>query len=364
MPEPALTERQQSGAEGIRDALDIALEKNASVFLIGEGVADPKGIFGTTTGLIDKYGPQRVVETPIAENGFTGVAIGAAMMGQRPVVIHQRVEFALLAMEQIVNNAAKTHYVSAGAHSLPMVVRLVVGRGWGQGPLHSQSLETLFGYVPGLKVLMPATAEDCKGMLLSAIEDNNPVIFLEHRWVHYVQGRVPTGYHLSPIDGPKRLWRGEKVTVVSSSYMTLEAIQAARALSEEGCEIDLFDLRVLRPLKLDDVIESVRRTGRLLVVDTGWKILGPGAEIVAQVVERCFEALKAPPQRLGLPDHPTPSSKSLAAAFYVRAEDIAIAAGALAELSRGAIERAASKLSVERQSHPIDVPHPSFQGPF
>ncbi len=364
MPESALTERQQSGAEGIRDALDIALEKNASVFLIGEGVADPKGIFGTTTGLIDKYGPQRVVETPIAENGFTGVAIGAAMMGQRPVVIHQRVEFALLAMEQIVNNAAKTHYVSDGAHSLPMVVRLVVGRGWGQGPLHSQSLETLFGYVPGLKVLMPATAEDCKGMLLSAIEDNNPVIFLEHRWVHYVQGRVPTGYHLSPIDGPKRLWRGEKVTVVSSSYMTLEAIQAARALSEEGCEIDLFDLRVLRPLKLDDVIESVRRTGRLLVVDTGWKILGPGAEIVAQVVECCFEALKAPPQRLGLPDHPTPSSKSLAAAFYVRAEDIAIAAGALAELSRGAIARAASKLSAERQSHPIDVPHPSFQGPF
>ncbi|MEK9943000.1 MAG: transketolase C-terminal domain-containing protein [Gammaproteobacteria bacterium] len=364
MPKPELTERQQSGAEGIRDALDIALEKNASVFLIGEGVADPKGIFGTTTGLIDKYGSQRVVETPIAENGFTGVAIGAAMMGQRPVVIHQRVEFALLAMEQIVNNAAKTHYVSDGAHSLPMVVRLVVGRGWGQGPLHSQSLETLFGYVPGLKVLMPATAEDCKGMLLSAIEDNNPVIFLEHRWVHYVQGRVPTGYHLSPIDGPKRLWRGEKVTVVSSSYMTLEAIQAARALSEQGCEIDLFDLRVLRPLKLDDVIESVRRTGRLLVVDTGWKILGPGAEIVAQVVERCFEALQAPPQRLGLPDHPTPSSKSLAAAFYVRAEDIAIAAGVLAELSRGAIERAASKLSAERQSHPIDVPHPSFQGPF
>jgi len=360
----ALTEKPQSGAEGIREALDIALEKDSSVFLIGEGVADPKGIFGTTTGLIGKYGPQRVVETPIAENGFTGVAIGAAMMGQRPVVIHQRVEFALLAMEQIVNNAAKTHYVSDGAHNLPMVIRLVVGRGWGQGPLHSQSLETLFGYVPGLKVLMPATAEDCKGMLLSAIGDNNPVIFLEHRWVHYVKGKVPTGYHPAPIDGPKRLWKGEQVTVVSSSYMTLEAIQAARALSDEGCDIDLFDLRILRPLKLDEVFESVRRTGRLLVVDTGWKILGPGAEIVSQVVESCFESLIAPPQRLGLPDHPTPSSKSLAAAFYVRAEHIAVAVGQLAQLSGEAIERTASKLSAERQSHPIDVPHPSFQGPF
>ena len=359
-----INEKEQSGADGIREALELALERDPSVFLIGEGVADPKGVFGTTTGLIEKYGPQRVVETPVAENGFTGVAIGAAMMGQRPVVIHQRVEFALLAMEQIVNNAAKAHYVSDGAHSLPMVIRLVIGRGWGQGPLHSQSLETLFGYVPGLKVLMPATAEDCKGMLLSAIEDNNPVIFLEHRWVHYVKGQVPSGYHRVPIDGPRRLSKGHEATVVSTSYMTLEAIRAARALSEEGCDVDLFDLRVVRPLKLDAIFESVRRTGRLLVVDTGWKILGPGAEIVSQVVENCFESLKAPPQRLGLPDHPTPSSKSLAAAFYVRAEHLALAIGELVRLPTDASARAAGKLSAERQSHPIDVPHPSFQGPF
>lgn len=356
--------RERSGSQGIQEALDLSLERDPSVFLIGEGVADPKGIFGTTAGLFQKYGAQRVVETPIAENGFTGVAIGSALLGQRPVVIHQRVEFALLAMEQIVNNAAKTHYVSDGAHSMPLVIRLIVGRGWGQGPLHSQSLETVFSYIPGLKVLMPATAEDCKGMLLSAIEDNNPVIFLEHRWVHYVKGHIPSGYHLTSIDGPKRLWRGDSVTVVSSSYMTLEALQAAKALSKEGCDVDLFDLRVVRPLRLDDIFESVNRTGRLLVVDTGWKTMGPGAEIVAQVTESCFDNLKHPPQRLGLPDHPTPSSKSLAAAFYVRAEHIAIAVARLAELSVDATEKAASKLSADRQSHPIDVPHPSFQGPF
>ena len=356
--------RERSGAQGIQEALDLSLERDPSVFLIGEGVADPKGIFGTTAGLCQKYGTERVVETPIAENGFTGIAIGAALLGQRPVVIHQRVEFALLAMEQIVNNAAKTHYVSDGAHSMPLVIRLVVGRGWGQGPLHSQSLETLFSYIPGLKVLMPATAEDCKGMLLSAIEDNNPVIFLEHRWVHLVRGNISSGYHMTPIDGPGHLWHGDSVTVVSSSYMTLESLQAAKALAKEGCDVDLFDLRVARPLKLDEIFESVDRTGRLLVIDTGWKTMGPGAEIVAQATEYCFRNLKQPPRRLGLPDHPTPSSRSLAGAFYIRAEHIALAVGDLAGISPLAARRAADELSVERQTHPIDVPHPSFQGPF
>ena len=355
---------ERSGAQGIQEALDLALESDPSVFLIGEGVTDPKGIFGTTTGLVDKYGSRRVIEAPVAENGFTGVAIGAALLGQRPVVIHQRVEFALLSMEQIINNAAKTHYVSNGAHKMPLVIRLVVGRGWGQGPLHSQSLETLFSYVPGLKVVMPATAEDCKGMLLSSIEDDNPVIFLEHRWVHYVKANIPKGYVKTPIDGPKRLWQGDSATVVASSYMSLEALHAARILSGEGCDVDLFDLRVARPLNLEAIFASINRTGRLLVVDTGWKTMGPGAEIVAQAVEHCFGSLKYPPRRLGLPDHPTPSSRSLASAYYPRAEHIALALGGLTEISPTVAQRVAEQLSAERQTHPIDVPHPAFQGPF
>ena len=353
-----------SGAQGILEALDLALQKDPSVYVIGEGVADPNGIFGTTVGLREKYGPRRVIETPVAENGFTGVAIGSALMGQRPVVVHQRVEFALLAMEQIINNAAKTHYVTNGKHTMPLVIRLVVGRGWGQGPLHSQSLEALFSYIPGLKVVMPATAADCKGMLLSAIEDDNPVIFLEHRWVHYVKGDIPSGYVTAPLDGPKRLREGNAVTVVASSYMTLEAIHAADILAQQGCHVDLFDLRVSRPLCLTDIFESVKKTGRLLVVDVGSKTLGLGAEIVSQVVEQCFSKLKCPPRRLGLPDHPTPSSRALVADFYPRAEHIAGVICEVTQVGPEIVHTVVDALSVDRQTHPIDVPHPTFQGPF
>jgi acetoin:2,6-dichlorophenolindophenol oxidoreductase subunit beta len=355
---------EQSGSEAIRDALDIALERDQATYIIGEGVTDPKSIFGTTEGLLKKYGSSRVIETPVSENGFTGVAIGSALLGQRPIVIHQRVEFALLSMEQIINNAAKAHYISNGHHSMPLVIRLVIGRGWGQGPLHSQSLESLFSYIPGLKVVMPATVEDCKGMLLSAIEDENPVIFLEHRWVHFVKGVIPKGYAKTPLDGPKRLWEGDAATVVASSYMSLEALHAVKVIAEEGCDIDLFDLRVLRPLNLTGVFESVRRTGRLLVVDTGSKTLGPGAEIVAQSIEHCFDSFKRPPLRLGLPDHPTPSARSLVSTFYPRAEHIALAVSNLIEMPQSASRRIAEKLSYDRQSYPIDVPHPTFQGPF
>jgi len=355
---------QGTGSDGILEALNLAMDKNPNVYIMGEGVSDPKGIFGTTIGLYQKYGAERVIETPVAENGFTGVAIGSALLGQRPIIVHQRVEFALLAMEQIVNNAAKTHYVSDGKHSMPLVIRLVVGRGWGQGPLHSQSLESLFSYIPGLKVVMPATAADCKGMLLSAIEDENPVIFLEHRWVHYVKGEIPSGYIMAPLDGPKQLSVGNSVTVVASSYMLLEALHATRILAEEGCDVDLFDLRVVRPLCLDAIYKSVRRTGRLLAIDTGWQTFGPSAEIVSRVTEECFEALEKAPRRLGLPDHPTPSSKALAAVFYPRAEQIASVVCDLAEVSNDRRKRITNALSAERQSHPIDVPHPTFQGPF
>ena len=359
-----LESNERSGAEGILEALDLSLDRDPDVYLLGEGVADPKGIFGTTVGLYEKYGPSRVIETPVAENGFTGIAIGSAMLGQRPVIIHQRVEFALLAMEQIVNNAAKTHYVSNGKHTVPLVIRLIVGRGWGQGPLHSQSLEAIFAHIPGLKVVMPATAIDCKGMLLASIQDDNPIIFLEHRWVHYVKGDIPFGHFTTELDGPRHMVEGGSSTVVASSYMTLEAMHAARVLADEGCKVDLFDLRIARPLNLQAVCESVRRTGRLLVVDTGWKMFGLGAEIISTVVENCFESLKAPPQRLGLPDHPTPSSRALAEAFYPRSEHIADVVCELAGVDSMGRRRVREALIASRQTHPIDVPHPTFRGPF
>ncbi len=357
-------ERILSAAEAIREALDHALASDPAVYLMGEGVADPKGVFGTTQGLAERYGPDRVIETPVSENGFTGVAIGSALMGQRPVLVHQRVEFCLLAMEQVVNNAAKLHYVTDGRHKVPLVIRLVMGRGWGQGPQHSQSLEAMFAHVPGLKVVMPSTATDAKGMLLAAIADDNPVIFMEHRWIHYARGAVPEGGAAVPLDGPRRMHEGDAATVVATSYMALEAMQAADALAEAGCAIDLFDLRVLRPLRLDAIVESVRRTGRLVFVDTGWTAFGIGAEVTARVAETCFGALRAPPRRIGLPEHPTPSSRSLAVDFYPRSEHIAAAVGEVADLGMATVGRVREALVARRSDTPLDIPHPSFRGPF
>ena len=300
-----------TAAEAIREALDLALSQRKDTYLLGEGVADPGGIFGTTKGLIDAYGPERVIEMPVAENGLTGIAIGSALMGRRPIMTHQRIDFALLCLEQLFNTAAKSHYVTNGAHRVPLTVRMVIGRGWGQGPQHSQSLEAMFASIPGLKVVMPSTPADFKGMLLASIEDDNPVIFIEHRWLHYVSGDVPTGWYTRSLDRPSRIHDGDLATIVATSYMTLEALRAATALARRGCAVDVFDLRVLRPLNLEPIIESVRRTGRLIVCDTGWRTLGIGAEIVAQVAELAFGELKRPPIRIALPDHPTPSSSRL-----------------------------------------------------
>ncbi len=360
MPE----QRVIPASEAICEALDQAMNADERVFAIGEGVADPKGVFGTTTGLVEKYGAERVIEMPLSENGFTGVAIGAALMGQRPVIIHQRVEFALLAMEQMTGTAAKAHYVSDGGHSVPLVIRMIVGRGWGQGPQHSQSMEVMFAAVPGLKVVMPALPADAKGMLLAAIEDDNPVVFIEHRWTHYASGHVPEAAEPAPLDGPKRIYDGDDVTIVGTSYMVLEAMRAAEALKDEGVGVDLFDLRVIRPLNLEKIIKSVKKTGRLVTVDTGWRSFGIGAEIAARVSEACFDELKAAPRRIGLPDHPTPSSSALAAAYYPTSADIAATAASLAGLDCGAVERLRESLSNDRRGVPIDIPHPSFKGPF
>ena len=360
MPEPRII----TAAEAIREALDIALAERSDTYLLGEGVADPGGIFGTTKGLIDKYGPERVVEMPVSENGLTGVAIGSALMGRRPIMTHQRIDFALLCLEQLFNTAAKTHYVTNGHHRVPLTVRMVIGRGWGQGPQHSQSLEAMFAYIPGLKVVMPSTPADFKGMLLAAIEDDNPVMFIEHRWLHYVTGDVPTGRYLVPLDGPRKVHNGDAVTIVANSYMTLEALRAAAALAHRGCHAEVFDLRVLRPLNLAAIMASVAKTGRLVVCDTGWRTLGLGAEIVAQVAETALDRLRKPPIRLGLPDHPTPSSLSLAETYYPGSTQIIDAVKKLCSLADADAMAACRDVIEMRKGVPIDKPDPGFKGPF
>jgi acetoin:2,6-dichlorophenolindophenol oxidoreductase subunit beta len=353
-----------TSAQAIHEALDLALAERSDTYVLGEGVADPGGIFGTTKGLVDVYGPERVVEMPVAENGLTGIAIGSALMGRRPIMTHQRIDFALLCLEQLFNTAAKSHYVTNGAHRVPLTVRMVIGRGWGQGPQHSQSLEAMFAYFPGLKVVMPSTPADFKGMLLASIEDDNPVIFIEHRWLHYVSGDVPKGWYTADLDRPHKIHSGERATVVASSYMTLEALRAVTALAQRGCAVDLFDLRVLRPLNVTAIIDSVRRTGRLIVCDTGWRTLGLGAEIVAQVVERAYSDLKRAPIRIGLPDHPTPSSLALAESYYPGSVDIIDALQRLCELPEADASAARAEVIALRQGVPIDKPDPAFKGPF
>lgn len=351
-------------AEALREATELCMARDSRVFVMGEGVADPKAIFGTTAGLVERFGKARVMEMPISENGFTGVAVGAALMGRRPLIVHQRVDFALLALEQLFNNAAKTHYVSNGQHRVPLVVRMIVGRGWGQGPAHSQSLDALFAMVPGLKVIMPTTAYEAKGQLIAAIEDENPVMMIEHRWVHYATGAVPEGHYTVPLDGPRVARPGRDVTIVANSYMLLEALRAAETLARAGVEAEVIDMAVLRPFAPARIVESVRKTGRLLCIDTGFRQFGIGAEVVASVVEEAMGVLRKPPVRLGLPEHPTPSTRALLTAFYPTALSIIDAAASLADVDPARLAGPRETMAAELATLPMDVPHPTFRGPF
>lgn len=350
--------------EAIREGLIEAALADSSVIFFAEGIADPSSVYGTTQGLRKYISSDRIIEMPLSENAITGVAIGAAMSGKRAVLNLHRVEFALLAMEQIVNNAAKIHYISAGRHRVPIVIRLVVGRGWGQGPEHSQSLEAMFAMIPGLKVVMPTFPADAKGLIISAIQDDSPVIFIEHRWCHYVQGHVPTGAYNVSLDGPVQLREGKDITIVSTSFMTLEAMRAAEQLAENGISVDLFDLRVVRPLNTKSIKESVRKTGRLITIDTGYRMFGIGAEIIAQVTEECFSMLKSPPARIGLPEHPNPSSRGYLLGLYPDSLSILKAVATMFNWDSSNLEKAIESLNATKPKHPLDIPDPSFKGPF
>lgn len=350
--------------DAIKEGLTEIAVRDPSVLIMAEGVADPSSVYGTTADIGKHIDRKRIIEMPVSENGLCGVAIGAAMLGKRPVISFHRVEFALLAMEQIVNNAAKAHYISNGRHKVPLVIRLIIGRGWGQGPEHSQSMEAVFSHFPGLKVVMPTYPRDAKGLVIAAVEDNNPVLMIEHRWCHYVMGEVPEGYYTEPMDGPRVVHQGKDVTIVATSYMTLEAVRAAEALEKLGYSATVFDLRVLRPLMLDRIFESVQQTGRLLTIDTGFRKFGIGAEVVSEVVANCFSALKTAPLRMGLPDHPTPSSRGFVPGYYPDSMSMLRNLGWMLGIAEAKIQGAVAELIAQRKGLPIDVPDPFFKGPF
>ena len=343
--------------DAIREAIDICMARDSAVYIMGLGVPDPKGIFGTTLGLQGKYGPERVMDMPLSENALTGVAIGSALAGMRPIMTHQRIDFALLALEQLVNQGANWYYMFGGKQPVPLVVRMIIGRGWGQGAQHAQSLQAWFAHVPGLKVVMPAMPHDAKGLLVAAIEDDNPVMFIEHRWLHNMAGPVPEGHFRVPLGSARVVREGDAVTIVATSYMVIEALRAAELLAADGVSAEVVDVRSLRPLDEATILASVRKTGRCIAADTGWTSVGFAAEIVARVAEGAFESLVAPPVRIALPDCPTPTAPALAADYYPRAVHIASAAGRLLGLKKDYEAEAVSTI-------PLDVPDLSFTGPF
>ncbi len=353
-------DRQLTFAESIREAIDLCMEHDPSVYIMGLGVPDSKGIFGTTAGLQAKYGPRRVMDMPTSENGMTGVAIGSDLVGMRPILVHQRLDFALLSIEQIVNQAAKWRYMYGGGASVPIVIRLLIGRGWGQGSQHSQSLQAWFAHIPGLKVVMPATPSDAKGLMIASVRDNNPVIFLEHRWLHHTFGKVPEGVFTVPLGKARIARKGEDVTLAAISHGVVDALRCAEILAECGIHAEVVDIRTLRLWDRETVIESVSKTGRLIFVDTGWTVGGFGAEVLAVVAEKAWGKLKCPPMRFGMADCPVPTTCGLSRYSYPRPSDIFTAACHMM-----GIAPRQEWLAVFRESDgPSDAPNRNFKGPF
>jgi acetoin:2,6-dichlorophenolindophenol oxidoreductase subunit beta len=315
--------RVVSYRQAINEALSLALERDQGVVVLGQGVDDPSAMFGTTRRLQERFGPERVFDTPLSEECMMGVSTGAAMNGLRPVFMHNRPDFVLLAMNQLVTHAAKFHYMDNGQTTVPMVVWAAIGRGWGSGAQHSQAIHGMLLGVPGLKIVMPSTPYDAKGLLLSAILDNNPVCIFEHRWLMKKDGIVPEGFYRVPIGRGICRRPGRDVTIVGVSHAIELGMQAAKQLAADGIEAEVIDLRTVKPLDEAIVLESLRKTGRLVVVDTAWMTGGLCAEIGCLAAEKGYADLRAPVCRVGLPDIPTPAGFTLEQFYYPDATRIA-----------------------------------------
>ena len=350
--------REITYAQSIREAQDQLLNTDKSTYLMGLGVPDPKGIFGTCNNLQEKYGSERVFDIPLSENAMTGVAIGSAITGQRPILTHQRVDFALVSIDQIVNQAAKWHYMFNGQMMAPIVIRMVIGRGWGQGPQHSQSLHAWFSHIPGLRVIMPSNAYDAKGMLIAAIKDNSPVIYLEHRWLHHVKGFVPEQVYSASLDKAKVINEGNDITIIGISYMVLECLQAANNLKALGISAEIIDLRSIKPLDMETILMSTKKTKRILVVDQAEQCCGVGAEIISKICETMGDTLYEKPIRLNLPAHPAPTSPKLCQDYYPTSQNIE-------KVVSHMFNKETSINSDRKQGSEFnDQPNPDFCGPF
>jgi pyruvate dehydrogenase E1 component beta subunit len=319
--------------EGLRRALDDELARDPDVFLMGEEIGRFEGSYKVTAGLWQKYGPERVRETPISEEGFVGAGIGAAMMGLRPVVEIMTINFILVAMDQVINHAAKIRYMFGGTVGVPMVIRTPGGAGAQLTAQHSQSLESWFASCPGLKVVAPATVADAYGMLKTAIRDDDPVLFCENLVMYNVTGSIPeNGDYTVPFGLAQVLREGSDLTIVAHSYTVQRALRVADRLGHDGLSVEVVDLRSLRPLDMETVVASVRKTNRVVVAEEGWSTYGVGAELAARIQRACFDDLDAPVERVGSAEVPMPYAKPLElAALPLESKIEAAARSVLAE---------------------------------
>lgn len=310
--------------EAISSTLAQEMRRDSNVFVYGLDVPDHKRIFGSTAGLVEEFGLERCFGMPLSEDAMTGFGLGAALNGLRPVYVHIRADFLFLCLNQIANMIASYRYLTGGKVSVPLVIRAVMGRGWGQGAQHSKSIHSILAHLPGLKVIMPTRPADVKGLLTSAIRDNNPVVMLEHRWLYDTQGEVPEDKNFSiPLGEPHVLREGQDVTIVATSWMNIEALQAAELLKKNhGVTVEIIDPRTIYPLNYDLIYKSVNKTRHCIVADYDWLSCGFSAEVAARVSEHCFSRLTSPVIRLGFAETPCPTTRPLEDAFYSNAVDI------------------------------------------
>jgi pyruvate/2-oxoglutarate/acetoin dehydrogenase E1 component len=317
-----LEHKEMSLREAVRDALAEEMRRDHRVVLLGEDVGRAGGVFKVFDGLYEEFGPERVMDTPISEAGIVGISVGAALTGMRPVVDIMFGDFVTLAMDQIVNQAAKLRYMTGGQAKVPLVVHTTLGAGRSSAAQHSQSLHAWFAHVPGLKVVLPSTPADAKGLLKAAIRDDNPVIFFEDKMTYALTGSVPTGDYVVPLGCADIRREGDDLTIVATSSMVQVALKASNLLAQRGISVEVVDPRTLKPLDEETILQSVRKTGRAVIVDEGYQSYGVTAEISAIIAEKAFESLDAPVKRLGAMDVPIPFSPALESETIPKAEDI------------------------------------------
>lgn len=297
------------------------MASDPNVFIFGLDVPDHKRIFGSTEGLLEAFGEKRCFGTPLSEDAMTGVALGAALSGLRPIHIHIRADFLLLAMNQLGNMISSLRYMSGGSISVPLTIRAIIGRGWGQSAQHSKSMQSIFAHIPGLKVVMPSSPQDAYSLLRTSIRLDDPVIFLEHRWLYDISGEVDTSSSARLGEAMIRR-RGQDLTLVTTSWMTVEALHASEILASQGIECEVVDVRSIAPLDLSTILGSVRKTGRCIVADYDWTFCGFSAELASQISYHLFSKLKSPVERLGFEHVPCPTTRPLENLFYPSAKTI------------------------------------------